>query len=193
VTLCLSEYRSGSSLTPVDRLLQASVHRPLRPVASPQLNDRCRAGCRRLGSTPPEWPLSSAAKDGTRPPAVIQPCKFSARKPTIVMCSSRHKPASKISRKRMFNVDDARAAIANSLDGRFAGRDGYVSLLDALFTGDLACLFLNCRFLSVFTYPMPSTTFPAYSSPVTMLVLPQFLRQSSRMTIFHGSQQPCCL
>jgi len=23
-------------------------HRPLRPVASPQLNDRCRTGCRRL-------------------------------------------------------------------------------------------------------------------------------------------------
>lgn len=29
-----------------------SVLRPLLPVASPQANGRCRAGCRRLGNTP---------------------------------------------------------------------------------------------------------------------------------------------
>ncbi len=76
-------FRSGQSqvLGAIDRVSQEqkfmlvwrlSFHRPLRPVASPQLNDRCRAGCRRLVRTPPEWPFSLAAKDGPRPSGVTQ-------------------------------------------------------------------------------------------------------------------------
>jgi hypothetical protein len=38
-------------------------YRPMLPVASAQLSDRCRAGCRRCGGEPKEGPLPSLANE----------------------------------------------------------------------------------------------------------------------------------
>src|SRR5574340_300759 len=56
-----------SYLTP-----RASAPRPLLPVVLAHMKGRYREGCRHWCGALPEWPLSLAARDGTRPIAVAR-------------------------------------------------------------------------------------------------------------------------
>ena len=77
-----SEVPLSTGLLPFTRTRWRSRPRPLLPVASPHQNDRCRAGCRRLGSTPPNGRFRQQRKTAADPMLPVEPSAVQGRDPS---------------------------------------------------------------------------------------------------------------
>jgi len=109
-------------------------------------------------------------------------------------CSNRHKPASQVSRKRMFNVE-VRCASGNCHSrGRTASQGEMCKCLCWMpfywqIRGGRACLHLNCQFFCGTYLSNTFSNIPACSSPVTMIALSNFAAVINNDN-FSDSQQP---